>query len=99
MNDLVSYTVLSGWFVTVRVIMPVAGQWLLVSILIIIAMVYQLIIFFIQWYMCGEIGMVRFMRTMCLFILGMLIYVGGHSLVLVYRWEYIGLMSFLLISF
>lgn len=61
--------------------------------------VYQLIVWFVQWYMHGEIGMLRFIRTMLAFMLGIIVYVGGYLLVLVYRWEYIGLISFLLISF
>lgn len=39
------------------------------------------------------------MRTIFMFILRILAYVRGYSLILVYRWEYIGLISFLLISF
>lgn len=75
------------------------GQWLMVPMLVIMFIVYQLIIWFISWYIHSEIGTFGFLKTILIFILGIILYVGGSSLILVYGWEYIGLMSFLLISF
>lgn len=99
MNDPVSYVILSGWLVTIANIIPMAGQWVIVPMAIIIMMVYQLITWFMKWYIFSEIRTMGFMRTIFIFILGILVYVGRCALILVYGWEYIGLISFLLISF
>jgi len=71
----------------------------MVPMLIIILMVYQLIVWFLNWYINREVGSLRFVKTMIIFMLGIILYVRGVSLILVYRWEYIRLMSFLLISY
>lgn len=49
--------------------------------------------------MRGEIRVIGFMKTMVIFMLGIVLYVRGISLILVYGWEYIRLISFLLISY
>jgi len=84
---------------SIRTVMPIIGQWFMVPILVIIFIVYQLIIWFLNWYIHREVGLLRFVKTIVIFMLGMILYVRGISLILVYGWEYIGLISFLLISY
>lgn len=99
MDDFIPNIVLSGWFVTIRNVIPMSRQWIVIPIVVIIIMVYQLIVWFLGWYIYSEVRILRFIRTILSFILGILVYVGGYSLIIIYRWEYIRLMSFLLISF
>ena len=99
MNDHICYVILSRWIVTVGTIIPIIRQWFLVPMLVIMFIVYQLIIWFMNWYMCREVGLLGFFKTIIIFMLGIILYVRGISLILVYRWEYIRLISFLLISY
>jgi len=49
--------------------------------------------------MYGEVRSLGFMKNILLFIARMLLYVGGNLMTMVYGWEYIRLISFLLISY
>lgn len=49
--------------------------------------------------MGGEVGLLGFSYTYLVFIMGMLLYLAGGNIVIVLRWERIGLISMLLIGY
>lgn len=71
----------------------------IVQQLLVVLMIYGFVWMFVLWYISGEVGSLRFRLTMLLFIGRMLAFLLGNRIMLVWRWECIGVMSILLIGF
>jgi len=72
------------------------GTFIFISI---IGAVYRYVWNFHNWYIRIEIGLLRFSGTYAYFISGISKYLTGSTIVIVLRWEEIGLMSILLIRY